>query len=124
MIELNDWQLRLLQGAEKLNCKKYIKVFEDHYYCKIDELFYCIEDTQENREFAEDKLQEVINDYEEKLHDKNPNIVDCIWYKEQLHKACEEVERLKEENDALKAECLKVCNEDALDELAMEGVEL
>lgn len=124
MIELNDWQLRLLQTMEKENVRSYIKIFDEHYYVRSDDLFYCIDDTQENREYAEEKLQQVIADYEERLKDNNPNIVDVIWYKEQLTKAHDEIEQLKEENEILRNKALMVCNEDMLDKLAMEGIEL
>lgn len=120
MIELNDWQLRLLQAMEKENVKSYIKIFDEHYYVRSDDLFYCIDDTQDNRQYAEDKLQQVINDYEERLKDNNPNITDVIWYKEQLTKAHEKIEQLEKKIEDIQS----MLDEEDYDKLAMEGIEL
>lgn len=120
MIELNDWQLRLLQTMEKENVKSYIKSFENDYYARIEDLFYCIDDTQDNREYAEEKLQQVIDDYEERLKDNNPNIVDVIWYKEQFTKAHEKIEQLEKKIEDIQS----TLNEEDYDKLAMEGIEL
>ncbi len=119
MIELNEWQLSLLQRLEKENCKSYIKIFENNYYAKIEDLFYCIDDTQDNRQYAEEKLQDVIKDYEEKLKDNNPNIVDVIWYKEKLKELNEQNIELTTKLEAIQC----TLNEDDYDKLADEGIE-
>lgn len=120
MIELNDWQLRLLRTMEKENIRSYVKIYDDHYYVRSDDLFYCIDDTQDNRQYAEDKLQQVIDNYEERLKDNNPNIVDVIWYKEHLTKANEEIERLKKKIEDIQS----TLDEEDYDKLTMEGIEL
>ena len=114
MIELNEWQLSLLQRLEKENYKRYIKIFENHYYARIDDLFYCIDDTQDNREYAEEKLKEYINETETKKEDEIPGLLKSYQ---------KEYERLKEENEILRNKALMVCNEDMLDKLANEGIE-
>lgn len=120
MIELNDWQLRLLQTMEKENVKSYIKIYDDHYYVRSDDLFWIIDDTQENREYAEEKLQEIIDTYEEKLKDKSPQT-----FNYQLMK--EEMEKLKEQNVELRKKLKTIKNnlsKENYDKLIMEGIEL
>lgn len=116
MIELNEWQLSLLQRLEKENSKRYIKIFENHYYAKIDDLFYCIEDTQENREYAEDRLKDYIEE-EMRKEEEIPGLL------KSYQKECE---RLKEEKEELIETIQSIQNtldEDDYDKLAEEGIE-
>lgn len=118
MIELEGWQLSLLQRLEKENCKKYIKIFENDYYVRIEDLFYCIDDTQDNREYAEDKLQDFIADVEARKEDNTPGLLNSYQ---------KECQRLKEENDELRTTIEAIqstLNEDDYDKLAEEGIEI
>lgn len=125
LIELKENDYKLIRKIESANSTSYgVLEVQGNYYINVNDLFSLIDDIQDNREYAEDKLQQVIDDYEERLKDNNPNIVDVIWYKEQLTKAHEENENLKEENEILRDKALMVCNEDMLDRLAFEGVEI
>lgn len=118
MIELKEWQLSLLQRLEKENCKKYIKIFENNYYARIEDLFYCIGDTQDNREYAEDKLQDFIADVETRKEENTPGLLSSYQ---------KECQRLKEENDELRTTIEAIqntLNEDDYDKLAEEGIEI
>lgn len=118
MIELKGWQLSLLQRLEKENCKKYIKIFENDYYARIDDLFYCIDDTQDNREYAEDKLKDYIEEAETRKEENTPGLLNSYQ---------KEIARLKEENEKLTATLEAIqstLNEDDYDKLAEEGIEI
>lgn len=132
MIEISENYYKFIKQLEESNCNRYdVVTHQDHYYINGDTILQCLDDTQDCREYAEHKLQDIIEDYEERRKEDNPNINDVMWYKEKLSKITEENERLKEENEELKEtneiiknEMLFYCNEDDLDRLADQGVAL
>lgn len=117
MIELKEWQLLLMQKMEIANCSKYITIFENRYYLKLEDMFYCIEDTQENREYAEDKVSELCDELNNRPEDCNSLQLNTML----------ECKRLKQENEELQQlvdNIRNTLNEDDYDKLAMEGIEL
>lgn len=62
MLELDDYDYELLKEVEKANLTNYeIVDIQNKHYIDPDNLLRCIEDTQENREYAEEKLKELAN---------------------------------------------------------------
>lgn len=118
MIELKGWQLSLLQRLEKENCKKYIKIFENDYYARIDDLFYCIDDTQDNREYAEDKLKDYIEEAETRKEEEIPGLL------KSYQKECEKLKEEKEELIETIKSIQNTLDEDDYDKLAEEGIEI
>lgn len=116
MIELKERYYRLIKKLEKDNCSKY-KVYEidDRYYIDVDTLLDVLDDTEDNRVYAEEKVKEVCEDYDTRIKE-NGNSLQLI--------TIEELNRVKEENIILRRELMNVCNEDSYDRLAFEGVEL
>ena len=116
MVELNDRYRRLLHKLEKENCRSYrICEIRDRYYISIEDLLDALDDTQDSREYAEDKFKEYVDDIETRKEENTPGLL--ISYQK-------ECERLKEENETLRKEVNRVCNEEAYDRLAFEGVEI
>ena len=116
MVELNDRYRRLLYKLEKENWRSYrIREIRDRYYISIEDLLDALDDTQDSREYAEDKFKEYVDDIETRKEENTPGLL--ISYQK-------ECERLKEENETLRKEVNRVCNEEAYDRLAFEGVEI
>lgn len=116
MIELEERYLKLIQKLEKVNYRKYdVITLNDHYYINASELLLILDDTQDEREHVEEKLEECIEDYETRKEENTPGLLNSYQ---------KECERLKEENTVLRRELMYVCNEDSYDRLAFEGVEL
>lgn len=62
MLELDDYDYELLKEVEKANQTNYeIVDIQNKHYIDPDNLLSIIEDTQENREYAEEKLKELAN---------------------------------------------------------------
>lgn len=123
MIELKDYDYNLLKRIEKANCTDYgIVEVKDHYYITIEELLTCLSDTQDQRDYAEENLIKVSEEYDKKYNEYIPTV--DKHYIDEINKLKEENENLKEDNEILRDRALMVCNEDMLDQLAMEGVQL
>ena len=130
MIPLKEWEYSLITRIEKENCTTYgIREIDGDYYIKTDDLMSLIDETQEYRTYAEEKVVELtskIND----MPDVEVNSLQLSTVKtlNELHVKYDELESkykdLEEENKILKNETLRYCNEDDLDRLAFEGVEL
>ena len=97
MIELKEWQYKLIQRLSNENDKRYeILEFKGTYYINSDELMEILDDTQNNREYAEEKLVELSDEFDKFKERKEDNIPG-------LQKSLQrELNRLKEENDELK----------------------
>lgn len=66
MIALDEWDYKLLEKISNENYTDYnIKVIDDEYYIKKDDLMSLIEETQHYREYAEEKVKELCNSIEE-----------------------------------------------------------
>ena len=62
LLLLDNYDRNLITRLEKENNKHYfIKEIENHYYISQDDLIRCLEDTQDNREFAEQTLADYID---------------------------------------------------------------
>jgi len=130
MIALNEWQFNLIKKLEKENCSNYeMREIKGDFYITIDDLMDALDETQNYRQYAEEKIAELsdkIND----MPDVEVNSLQLSTVKElnELHIKYSELEEkykdLKEENEILRNRILFYCNEDMLDELAFEGVEL
>lgn len=66
MIELKERYRRLIHKLEIENCNTY-KIYEldDRYYINIEDLLEALDDTQDNREYTEEKFKELCNSMEE-----------------------------------------------------------
>lgn len=117
---IEERDLRLLKSIEEKNSKKYIKHIDNDCYISIEELLTCLDDTQDNREYAEEKLTELSEHIDNKGNEYIPTL--DKHYIDTIKKLNEELTKLKEENNELRNEALRICNEDALDRLANNGV--
>ena len=119
MIEIDEKWISLIKKLEKENFRKYeIIEHNDRYYINAEDLLWCLDDTQDSRENAEEKLKEYIKDTEIKKEENTPGLL--ISYQK-------ECENLKEENDKLKTKLEAIqstFSEDDYDKLAMEGIEI
>ena len=62
MIELNEDDIKLLQKVEQANSTDYgIVEIKSKYYINSDDLLVCLEETQDYREYAEEKVKELCN---------------------------------------------------------------
>lgn len=118
MIELTDRYLRLIRKLEKANSRYYkIAVVNDRYYIDVDTLLDALDDTQDNREYAEEKLEELSDELMSRPEEANSLQLTTMI----------EAKRLKEENDELRTKIEAIqctLDEDDYDKLAMEGIEL
>lgn len=114
LIKLKEIDYKLIRRIEKANSTSYgILEIQGDYYINADELFSLIDDIQDNREYAEEK----VIDLTEELNSR-PEIDS---YTMSIHDTMRDLE---EENKILRKEIARVCNEDMLDRLAFEGVEI
>lgn len=130
MIELEEHNLNLIRRLERNNYKNYhIKEIDGSCYIRLWDLISCLEDTEDSRDYAEEKVVELTNKINE-MPDVEVNSLQLSTVKalNELHVKYDELEEkykdLKEENDILRREVYKVCNEDDLDRLIEEGIEL
>lgn len=118
MIELTDRYLRLIRKLEKANSRYYkIAVVNDRYYIDVDTLLDALDDTQDNREYAEEKLEELNDELMSRPEEANSLQLTTMI----------EAKRLKEENDELRTKIEAIqctLDEDDYDKLAMEGIEI
>ena len=130
MIPLKEWELSLLRRIEDSNMTTYgIREIDGEWYIKSDDLMVLIDDTQDNRDYAEEQLIE-LNDKLNEMPDVECNSLQLSTVKalNELHVKYDELESkykdLEEENKILKNETLRYCNEDDLDRLVFEGVDI
>ena len=130
MIELEEHNLNLIRRLERNNYKNYhIKEIDGSCYIRLWDLISCLEDTEDSRDYAEEKVVELTNKINE-MPDIEANSLQLSTIKtlNELHIKYGELEEkykdLKEENDILRDKAIMYCNEDDLDRLAFEGVEL
>lgn len=130
MILLKEWELSLLRRIEESNMTNYdIKEIDGEYYIKQEDLFNLIDETQDNRDYAEQKVFELDralnSESTDELIDKSIRAEGSLLsVKKKIKELEEQIENLKYENDVLKNKALSQCNEDALDRLIEEGIEL
>lgn len=130
MIELEEHNLNLIRRLERNNYKNYhIKEIDGSYYIRLWDLISCLEDTEDSRDYAEEKVVELTNKINE-MPDVEANSLQLSTIKtlNELHVKYGELEEkykdLKEENEILRNKAIMYCNEDDLDRLVFEGVEL
>ena len=119
MIELKERYRRLIHKLEVENCNTY-KIYEldDRYYINVEDLLEALDDTQDNRQYAEEKFKEYIDNVESMKEEKTPGLLKSYQ---------DECIRLKEENGELKKTISTIqntLNEDDYDRLAEEGIEI
>lgn len=119
MIKLTEIDLKLIRKIERANSTNYNVVeIRGEYYIDIDDLMTCLDDTQYDREYAEDRLVEVANEYGSHIYENSNSL--------QIH-TIEELNKLRQENEKLKQKLEAIqntLNEDDYDKLAMEGIEI
>lgn len=118
MIKLDERDVRLIQRVQRTNFSDYgIVTINDGWYISENNLLLALEDAQESREYAEDRILDLCEEL-----DKRPEECNSL----QLT-TLSECKRLKEENNRLKEmieNIQKTLDEDDYDKLAMEGIEL
>lgn len=130
MIPLKEWEYKLIKRLEEDNCSDYrVEELDDNYYIRVNNLLDALSETQENREYAEERIME-LNDKLNEIPNVEANSLQLSTIKalNELHIKYSELEEkykdLKEENEILRDKAIMYCNEDDLDRLAFEGVEL
>lgn len=117
MIELEERYRRLVHKLEQENNRSYrVSNIKDHYYISIDDLLDALDDTQDSREYAEEKISELNREISDRP-------IECNSL--QIH-TLEELNRLKEENIELQTKIEMIqstLDEDDYDRLAGEGIE-
>ena len=118
MIELKEWDYNLLKRLEDKNMTDYrITEIRGEYYINQDDLFTCLDDTSDYRDYAEQKLVEVADDYDNRLKDDIPSLE-----KQYL----DQIEKLKARNKELEEtlNCLQsTLNEEGYNKLSENGYE-
>lgn len=123
MIELEEHNLNLIRRLERNNYKNYhIKEIDGSCYIRLWDLISCLEDTEDSRDYAEEKVVELTNKINE-MPDIEANSLQLSTIKT-LNELRIENDKLKQENEILRDKAIMYCNEDDLDRLAFEGVEL
>lgn len=123
MIKLEENDYKLIKRLEEKNSKNYrLLEVDEEYYIRYYDLICCLDDTSDNRDYAEQKLIDVVEEYESKKDDNIPGLEKSL--QNEVNRLKKENEELKEENEILRNNALFYCNEDDLDRLAFEGVEL
>lgn len=66
LIEIKERYRKLIHKLEIENCNTY-KIYEldDRYYINVEDLLEALDDTQDNREYTEEKFKELCNSMEE-----------------------------------------------------------
>lgn len=120
MIPLKEWQLNLIKRLEKENSSDYdVEEIDADYFIRIDDLLDALDETQDYRQYAKDKVVELSNalnssDYYDDTLDR------LIRTEGSLRKAKERIKELEEKLEQIQ----NMLDEDDYDRLAMEGVEL
>ena len=121
LIELKENDYKLIRKIESANSTSYrVLEVQGNYYINANDLFSLIDDIQDNREYAEEK----VIDLTEELNNRPEIDSYTMSIHNTLQDLKEENENLKDENKILRNQALFYCNEDMLDRLAMEGVEI
>lgn len=124
MILLKEWQYSLLTRIEKENCTTYsIREIDGDYYIKVDDLMSLIDETQDYRDYAEEKVIELTNKINE-LPDIEANSLQLNTIKA-LNEARIENDKLQKENNELKKTIDDIQNtldEDDYDKLRERGI--
>lgn len=119
MIELEERYRRLIHQLEQENCRNYrIVNIKDSYYINIEDLLDALDDTQDYREYAEEKFKEYINKTEERKEENTPGLLNSY------QKECEKLKEEKEKLIAIVEAIQNTLSEDDYEKLAKEGVEL
>lgn len=119
MIKLEGNDYRLIKKLEKKNNKNYqILELDDEYYIRYYDLFCCLDDTADNRDYAEQKLIEIAEDYDSKKEDNIPGLQKSLQM--ELYKLKKENEKLKENLEAVTG----TFNEDQWDMAFERGLEI
>lgn len=119
MVELEERYRRLIHQLEQENCRNYrIVNIKDSYYINIEDLLDALDDTQDNREYAEEKFKEYINKTEERKEENTPGLLNSY------QKECEKLKEEKEKLIAIVEAIQNTLSEDDYEKLAKEGVEL
>lgn len=117
MIELEEYNLNLIRRLEKNNYKDYhIKEIDGSSYIRVWDLISCLEDTEDNRDYAEEKVVELTNKINE-MPDVEANSLQLSTIKV--------LNELKAENEELKDTLERIQNtldEDDYDRLREEGI--
>lgn len=121
LIELKENDYKLIRKIESANSTSYgVLEVQGNYYINVNDIFSLIDDIQDNREYAEEKVIDLTKELN--------NRPEIDSYTMSIHNTLqdlkEENENLKEENEILRNKALFYCNEDMLDRLAFEGVEI
>lgn len=97
MIPLKEWQYKLLERISKENYTNYhIKEIEGDYYISFDDVFEVLDETENYRQYAEEKLSEVATEHDKRWYEENANSLQLSTIKA--------LDETKEENDKLKLE--------------------
>lgn len=121
LIELKENDYKLIRKIESANSTSYgVLEVQGNYYINANDLFSLIDDIQDNREYAEEKVV----DLTEELNNRPEIDSYTMSIHNTLQDLKEENENLKDENKILRNQALFYCNEDMLDRLAFEGVEI
>lgn len=121
LIELKENDYKLIKKIESANSTSYgVLEVQGNYYINVNDLFSLIDDIQDNREYAEER----VIDLTKELNNRPEIDSYTMSIYNTLQDLKEENENLKEENEILRNKALFYCNEDMLDRLAMEGVDL
>ena len=119
MIELDETDVRLIQRIQKDNCTDYeILEIKDRYFIDKDNLLSALDDTQDNREYAEDKLKDYIEEAETRKEEEIPGLL------KSYQKECEKLKEEKEELIKTIKSIQNTLDEDDYDKLAEEGIEI
>lgn len=75
MIEIDEKWISLIKKLEKENFRKYeIIEHNDRYYISAEDLLWCLDDTQDSREYAEEKLKDVVDDYDSRKEENSNSL--------------------------------------------------
>lgn len=75
MIEIDEKWISLIKKLEKENFRKYeIIEYNDRYYIVAEDLLWCLDDTQDSRENAEEKLKDVVDDYDSRKEENSNSL--------------------------------------------------
>ena len=75
MIEIDEKWISLIKKLEKENFRKYeIMEYNDRYYIGVEDLLWCLDDTQDSREYAEEKLKDVVDDYDSRKEENSNSL--------------------------------------------------
>ena len=75
MTEIDEKWISLIKKLEKENFRKYeIIEYNDRYYIVAEDLLWCLDDTQDSRENAEEKLKDVVDDYDSRKEENSNSL--------------------------------------------------